>query len=66
VTGTTIPNIGPRGQRSRLRFGLIALAVAVGLGALLFALDAERGWRALLFAPLWTAALGVFQARDKT
>lgn len=61
-----IPNIGPRGQRARLRFGLIALAAAAVLGALLFALEADRVWRALLFVPLWIAGLGVFQARDKT
>jgi hypothetical protein len=27
---------------------------------------ASRGWRVVLFVPLWLAALGVFQARDKT
>ena len=59
-------NIGPRGQRSRLRFGLIALAAAVVLGAVLMALGTGRGWRALVFMPLWIAGLGVFQARDKT
>lgn len=59
-------NIGPRGQRSRLRFGLIALAAAVVLGAGVIALTTGRGWRALVFAPLWIAGLGVFQARDKT
>jgi len=61
-----IPNIGPRGQRQRLRFGLIALAAAVVCGAALLALHAPRFSRAILFLPLWVAGLGVFQARDKT
>jgi hypothetical protein len=61
-----IPNIGPRGQRQRLTFGLVSLAIAVLLSAALFALDAGRAWRIALFVPLWIGALGVFQARDKT
>ena len=61
-----IPNIGPRGQAHRLRFGLIALGVAVVLAMLFLMLGAPRGWRAVVIVPLWIAALGVFQARDKT
>jgi hypothetical protein len=60
------PNIGPRGQQQRLRFGFIALAVAVMVGAVVFAVGADRGWRLAVFVPLWIAGLGVFQARDKT
>jgi hypothetical protein len=60
------PNIGPRGQRRRLRFGLVALGAAVVLGVAVFALHAPRLSRAILFVPLWLAGLGVFQARDKT
>jgi hypothetical protein len=62
----TIPNIGPRGRRQRLRFGFFFLAVSVALGIALVALHAPRGWRAALFVPAWLAALGFFQARDKT
>jgi len=61
-----IPNIGPRGQRRRLTFGVVSLGAAVLLGLLLFGVDAARPWRLVLFAPLWIGALGIFQARDKT
>lgn len=61
-----IPNIGPRGQRRRLTFGVVLLGAAVLLGLLLVAVDAARPWRLALFVPLWIGALGVFQALDKT
>jgi hypothetical protein len=61
-----IPNIGPRGREHRLRFGLVAIGVAlVGAMAMLM-LGAPRAGRAVVFIPLWIGALGVFQARDKT
>lgn len=57
------PNIGPAERRKRLVVGVAALIVCVG-AALLLSLDgAPRYWRLLLFLPLWTAALGIFQAR---
>ena len=61
-----IPNIGPRGRASRMRFGIVGLGVAVALAIVLLALGAPRGWRAVVFVPLWIGALGVLQARDKT
>ena len=61
-----IPNIGPRGQTSRRRFGVIALAGAAVLVVLLFAFGAPSSSRVLAFLPLWLGALGFFQARDKT
>lgn len=61
-----IPNIGPRGQQQRVRFGLFALGLAVVLGAALLAFHAPRLSRAIVFLPLWLAGLGVFQARAKT
>jgi len=61
-----IPNIGPRGQRQRLTFGVVSLGAAVLLGLLLFVVDAARPWRLALFVPLWIGALGISQALDKT
>jgi hypothetical protein len=49
-----------------LTFGAVALGIAIVAAIVLFAAGIERGWRAVLFVPLWLAALGFFQARDKT
>jgi hypothetical protein len=61
-----IPNIGPRGQAQRRRFGFVALLVAAALVAVLFATQAPSALRLVAFVPLWLSALGFFQARDKT
>ena len=61
-----IPNIGPRGRDQRMRFGLVGCGVALVLGMALLMLGTPRGWRALVFVPLWLGALGVFQAQGKT
>lgn len=61
-----VPNIGPRERRKRLTLGILALVVGAGLTALLVATGAARAWRLLAAPPLWGAALGYFQARDRT
>ena len=61
-----IPNIGPKGQRQRLTFGLIALGISVALFAVLDLSGAARPWRLALFVPLCFAGIGVFQAQGKT
>lgn len=61
-----IPNIGPRGRERRVTFGLISLAGALLVAIALIASGAPRGWRSLLFVPLWLAGLGIFQARART
>ena len=61
-----IANIGLRGRQRRRRMGFMALAGAALLATALLTLDAPRGWRLTVFVPLWLAALGFFQARDKT
>lgn len=61
-----IPNIGPRGQQQRFRLGMLAAVAAGALAAALLLLDAPRLWRLACFVPLWIAALGFFQAHDKT
>ena len=59
-------NIGPRERQKRMRFGLVALALSLGAAALLVASHSPVAWRLGLFAPLFVAATGVFQAREKT
>ena len=61
-----LPNIGPREQARRMRFGLVGLAVSVALAAGMFALGLDRWWRLALFLPWSGAAVGIFQALDKT
>ena len=61
-----IPNIGPNGRRQRLTFGLIALGVSAAVLAVLIVSRTPRMWRLALFAPLFLAGIGVFQAQGKT
>ncbi len=61
-----IPNIGPIGRRRRFVWGAIALGASVLLVAALAVGDADRRWRLVVFLPLWIAALGVLQSREKT
>jgi len=61
-----IANIGPAGQRRRFLSGLVGLAAALFLMAILIAGQAPRPWRALLVLPFWAAGLGLLQAREKT
>lgn len=59
-------NIGPRERAKRMRFGVISLALGVGIAAALIVLGVPRMWRLALFAPFAIAGIGVFQAREKT
>ena len=61
-----IPNLGPIGRRRRFIWGATALGASVLLVAALVVGDADRRWRLVVFLPLWIAALGVLQAREKT
>ncbi len=61
-----VANIGPRQSRQRLVFGVVAgAAAAVILGGLL-GTDAPRTVRLLAAIPVWAAALGFLQHREKT
>ena len=65
-TVACIPNIGPQQRRKRFIWGAAALGGSVVFAAALALAGADRRWRLLVFLPLWIAALGVFQAREKT
>jgi hypothetical protein len=61
-----IANIGPRERQKRLVFGVTALFLSVVISAI-FVIEGVRPiWRLTLFVPLFTGALGFFQARDRT
>ncbi|HST22131.1 MAG TPA: hypothetical protein VLR90_13490 [Blastocatellia bacterium] len=59
-------NIGPREQFKRRLLGKVALIASVALTFVLIAYGAPRLVRLVIFFPLWMAALGYFQAREKT
>lgn len=59
-------NIGPREQFKRRLLGRIALIAGVALTFALIAYGAPRLLRLVVFFPLWMAALGFLQAREKT
>ena len=61
-----VKNIGPEGQCTRLRGGLIALGIGIIITPILVMIDINRWWRLLLFIPFWQGALGIFQALHKT
>jgi hypothetical protein len=63
---TCYANIGPRGARLRQIGGVVALGFGIALVAGLVWSGLPRTWRALAFVPFWLAALGFFQARDRT
>jgi hypothetical protein len=63
---TRIANIGTGGRRQRFVFGIVALGVGGLIAALLFYIRAPLIWRLPLFLVFYVAALGIFQARDKT
>ena len=61
-----VANIDAQGRRRRLVGGVVWLVVATAGTAALVALRAREGWYALLVVPFTLAALGWFQARERT
>ena len=61
-----VANIDARGGRRRLIGGAVWLAIAAAATATLVALRARDGWYAVLVVPFTLAALGWFQARERT
>jgi hypothetical protein len=50
----------------RLRFGFLLLGIGVELAVALLGSGAARAWRVLVLLPLWSAAVGFVQVREKT
>lgn len=61
-----IANIGPKQRRLRMIGGIVSLAIAAMGFVLLERYDLSRVARLVLIVPLWSAALAVLQAREKT
>jgi hypothetical protein len=61
-----VANIDARGRRRRLVGGVVWLVIAAAATGVLAALHAREGWYALLVIPFTLAALGWFQARERT
>ncbi|MGC1376346.1 MAG: hypothetical protein WA821_08990 [Anaerolineales bacterium] len=61
-----IPNISTEERLKRLRFGVIAFAVAIAILVVLMVTGVSSWWRLLLFLPFAGAGTGFFQWRDKT
>jgi hypothetical protein len=61
-----VPNIGPQGQQRRMIGGTACLVLGVA-GAIVFAArGTPLAWYAVLTVPFSFAALGYFQARERT
>jgi 4-hydroxybenzoate polyprenyltransferase len=61
-----VANITDRGRRRRLIGGVLWLGVATLATVALGAMHGRDGWYALLVLPFTAAALGYFQARERT
>jgi hypothetical protein len=62
----SVTNIGPGESRKRRVMGVAALAAGAGLAFALVAWGAPWWTRAVVFFPVWIAALGLLQARERT
>lgn len=61
-----IANISPEERQKRLRFGIQQLIVTLVILGVLIIWHVNPLWRLLLLFMFWAAAVGYFQARDKT
>ena len=61
-----IANISPLERQKRLRFGIQQFIITLVILAVLIALHVNPLWRLPLLLMFWAAAIGYFQARDKT
>jgi len=61
-----IANISPLERQKRLRFGIQQFILTLVILGVFIALHLNPLWRLLLLFLFWAAAIGYFQARDKT
>ena len=61
-----IANISPEERQKRLRFGILQLIVTLVVLSVFVLLHLNPLWRLSLLFLFWAAAVGYFQARDKT
>ena len=61
-----IANISPLERQKRLRFGISQFVITLVILGILLALNVNPLWRLPLLFMFWAAAVGYFQARDKT
>jgi len=61
-----IANISPLERQKRMRFGIQQFVVTLVILGIMLALDVNHFWRLPLLFLFWPAAIGYFQARDKT
>jgi len=66
ISEVCIANISPRERQLRMRFGIVQFAVSLIILTVLVALDLDPLWRLPLIFMFWTAAIGYFEAKDKT
>jgi hypothetical protein len=61
-----VANIDERGAARRRTGGIVWLVIATAATIMMTVLHARNGWFALLVIPFTMAALGFFQARERT
>jgi hypothetical protein len=61
-----IANISPLERQKRLRFGITQFIISLVVLSALIVFGVDRLWRLPLLFLFWAAAVGYFQARDKT
>jgi len=66
VQEACIANISTLERQKRLRYGIRQFVITLIILGLLVALDVNHFWRLPLLFMFWAAAVGYFQACDKT
>lgn len=61
-----IANISPLERQKRLKFGIQQFVTTLVILGVMIALGVNHLWRLPLLFMFWPAAIGYFQARDKT